>query len=962
MDIRSHIMRFRNDKKQNPPNRPLTRLGTFFALVLSLGGAVAVILGVYRYAEITGDLPPPVMIEILLGDLDGALLEPTKIYDHTGEDLLWKFENPGIDHRQNIHITDGRMLFYSDVPEDLIFAVLEALDPDYLSRPENFLENIWDNSPDPIPQNLVKKLLLWDEEDHLYRQLRVNILADQIIGRYGRLRTLEWFLNSAYFGNQVYGVNQAARIYFGKNLVDLDLAESVLLAGVIQYPSLNPYDAPTAAKENQENILSSMVLNGLISEVEADRAANQELAYADPEDVIALDSPAYVNYILEEAEVIVPIDRLLRGGFKIISTLDGDIQEVLECTAEIELSRLYGDVSPLDESCPGAKFLPKYTGKYLSDQDLIEFNLILHDPQSGELLAMIEVSRQAGKGKLLDPRDPGTLMTPFIYLNSFAQGFEPASLVWDIPLPESDLSADELHPACDNDCGFLGPVNMRTSMGSDYLSPSYQLWSSLGEKRIINTLSLFGLSLSDSGCSDCLIFADGSPLEIVDIAQGYGIFAAQGTLQGRSVSEYSSEVQPISIKSVEDLSNSEWVGFHPLIKKTVISEELAYLVNHALSDENARRDIKGRDVYQIGRPAGIKVGYVPGSSSGWTVGYTPQRVAVVWVGNHSGDSDFQSADYQKISGDIWRASIQYVSKDLEILDWEMPPGVIAFDVCYPSGMIPTDHCPRVVREPFIEGNEPQEIDSLYQVYEVNRETGLLASVFSPAEQIEERVYLNVPPFAEEWAAEAGVPLPPNTHDLDSNKTEVNDLKISSPENYSFVRGMVNITGTLPKDDFLSARLQYGQGMNPKSWLQIGQEITTPVSGGRLGVWNTQELDDGIYAVQLVLVRRGQQIESVSAVISVDNTPPDVRLTPDLQDQQIRYEADKELLFTADLSNLSEIQSVSFYINSELVSTRVVPPYFYSWPLTLGHVDLRVVAIDQANNQGEYTASFIVYRP
>ena len=961
MDIRSHIMRFRKDQRKNPPNRSLTRIGTLIALFLSIGGAIAVILGVYRFAEITGDLPSPVMMEILLDDQDGTLLDPTMIYDQTGEEILWKFENPGIGSRQNIHITDGRMLFYSDVPEDLISSVLVIYDPDYLSRPDNFLENIWDNRPDPIPLNLVRKLLLWDDTEHPYHQLRANILADQIVGQYGRLKTLEWFLNSAYFGNQVYGINQAAMIYFGKDLVDLDLAESALLAGVIQYPALNPYDAPTAAKENQESILSALVSNGLISKTEADRAANQELAYSDPEDAIALDSPAYVNYILEEAATMIPIDRLLRGGFNIISTLDGTYQEVLECTAEIELSRLHGGESPLDESCPAAKFLPKITGKYLSNQDVVEFNLIFHDPQTGELLAMVEVIQEGEKGKLLEPRDPGTLITPFIYLNSFAQGFEPASLIWDIPLPESDLSINELHPSCDSDCGFLGPVNMRTSMGSDYLSPSYQLWDSLGEKRVINTLSLFGLSISTGGCPDCMIFADSSLLDIVDIAQGYGIFAAQGTLHGRSVSEFSSQVQPISIRSVEDLSNSGWNGSYQLVKKTVISEELAYLVNHVLSDENARRDIKGSDVYQIGHPAGIKVGYVPGSLSGWTVGYTPQLVAVVWVGNHSDDSDFQSADYQKISGDIWRASIQYVSKDLEIDDWELPPGIIELDVCYPSGMLPTDYCPRVVREPFIEGNEPQEIDSLYQVYEVNRETGLLASVFSPAEQIEERVYLSVPSVAEEWAAEVGIPLPPNTHDLDSNKPVGNDLKISYPDNFSFVRGSVHITGTLPKDDFLSARLQYGQGMNPNSWLQIGQEITTPVTSGQLATWDTLELEDGIYAIQLVLVRMGQQIESISSVVSVDNTPPDIRLTPDLQDQQIPFETGKELLFKVDLSNPSEIQSVSFFINSELVSTRGIPPYIYSWPLTLGHFDLRVVATDRANNQGEYSISFSVDR-
>jgi hypothetical protein len=268
----------------------------------------------------------------------------------------------------------------------------------------------------------------------------------------------------------------------------------------------------------------------------------------------------------------------------------------------------------------------------------------------------------------------------------------------------------------------------------------------------------------------------------------------------------------------------------------------------------------------------------------------------------------------------------------------------------------------VVREPFIEGNEPQDIDTLYQVYEVNRETGLLASVFSAVEQLEERIYLNVPSFAEEWATEAGIPLPPAIHDLDSDTTAENDLRISYPLNYSFVRGRVSISGSLPTEEFVSARLQYGQGMSPKSWLQIGQEITSPRSSGRLAFWDTQDLEDGIYAIQLVLVKSGQQIEKVSTVVSVDNSPPEVRLTTDFQDKQIPYQSGEELLFIAEVSNLSEIESVSFYINSELVTTREIPPYLYSWPITLGNFDLRVVATDQANNQGEYEVSFTVYRP
>ncbi len=159
----------------------------------------------------------------------GALLEPTRIFDQNGETIMWRFENPAVDYRQNIRLTDGSTLFYTDIPEHLVTATLVAVDPGYFLKPDDFLRNLIDNSSDPVIQKLVRELLLWDEVDHPYRQTRINLLADQIIAKYGRLKVLEWYFNSAFYGNEIYGVNQAARFYFGKPVENLDLAESTCL-------------------------------------------------------------------------------------------------------------------------------------------------------------------------------------------------------------------------------------------------------------------------------------------------------------------------------------------------------------------------------------------------------------------------------------------------------------------------------------------------------------------------------------------------------------------------------------------------------------------------------------------------------------------------------------------------------------------------------------------------------------
>jgi membrane carboxypeptidase/penicillin-binding protein PbpC len=396
----------------------------------------------------------------------------------------------------------------------------------------------------------------------------------------------------------------------------------------------------------------------------------------------------------------------------------------------------------------------------------------------------------------------------------------------------------------------------------------------------------------------------------------------------------------------------------PQVEKKVISEQLTFLINHILSNEDARSNTKENDLFLIGRPAGIKVGNVNDSLSGWVVGYTPQVVTTVWAGSIDEEGILSQSDYQQITSGLWRAITQYTARDLAIEDWQMPEGMITLDVCYPSGMLPTEYCQKVLREIFIQGNEPQQADTLFRVLEVNRETGLLASVFTPAEQIEKKVYLAIPSEAEDWAEQTGVQTPPVVYDLE-NLEERKHLLISYPDNFSFLQGQVRIIGSIPEDGFNSARLQYGKGMNPTSWLQIGADILSPADNERLGIWDTDSLEDGLYALQLVLVREQLQIEKVSLVVSVDNNPPEIGLRPDLDGEIIPYEEGKELLFEAVFENNNEIQRVVFYINSDNVSSREVPPFVFPWQMTLGDIELRIVVVDYANNQSELTYTFEV---
>jgi membrane carboxypeptidase/penicillin-binding protein PbpC len=396
-------------------------------------------------------------------------------------------------------------------------------------------------------------------------------------------------------------------------------------------------------------------------------------------------------------------------------------------------------------------------------------------------------------------------------------------------------------------------------------------------------------------------------------------------------------------------------------EKKVISEELVYLINHVLSDHEVWLDPRIADVFRIGRPAAVKTGYVPENHSGWVIGYTPQMVVGVWTGGLDPQLDGSDPAPVEISAAIWRAVTQHVSRGSEVQDWEMPPGIVTEDVCYPSGDLPTEYCPRIVREIFIRGNEPLGPDALYQAYEINRETGLLASVFTATSQIEERVYLSVPPFAASWAAAAGVDTPPEVYDLVGDGQDDDALGFSEPDNLSFVRGRVRIVGSIPEEEFVSARLQYGVGLNPRSWVQIGEEINDPGIDQFLGAWDTSELEEGIYALQLVVIQEEQQIQKRSLILSVDNTPPEMILMTDFSGGEVPYQRGKDLLLEVRFTNPSEIAQVDFILDDSLLASRRVDPFLIPWQVTLGTHELIIQAQDQAGNQTDIRVVFQVKR-
>ena len=210
--------------------------------------------------------------------------------------------------------------------------------------------------------------------------------------------------------------------------------------------------------------------------------------------------------------------------------------------------------------------------------------------------------------------------------------------------------------------------------------------------------------------------------------------------------------------------------------------------------------------------------------------------------------------------------MQIASQDLPPEGWPVPGDVSVINVCDPSGMLPTEECPNLVSEVFLNGNEPLQVDNMFRKYAVNRETGYLATVFTLPQLIEERVYFVVPPDARSWAASADLEIPPATYDVIQSPQMNPDVNITSPELFTEVSGEVRIAGTAAGADFISYRVLIGEGLNPQEWIQVA-EGNESVNNGLLAEWDTNDLS-GLYAVQLQVVRTDPRLDSAIIQVTV----------------------------------------------------------------------------------------------
>jgi membrane carboxypeptidase/penicillin-binding protein len=934
---------------------------TFMLLVALILIAVPLI-----YANLIQDLPSLETLPLLVEPPDGLLLRPTQFYDRSGQHVLLDVQNPAVDQRRYLPFSSAEN--GEKLSSALVDATIAIVDPTFWDHPGYSMEGLQEGRSTTIAQRLVAELLMGNETPGLRRALRERLLAWQITQNYGREKVIEWYLNSVYYGNLAYGADAAAQVYFGKSAADLDLAEAAILTVAAESPAVNPHDAPEEARKRMGVVLEAMLSQKLINAEEAEMAQNEQLQFRPPVQVENQLAPAYTNLVWEQLADHFDLALLERGGYRIITTLDYELQIQADCAVKVHLARLKGqpanDTTIDGSQCQAARLLPTLPQSQAPPTGLAA-NVVVLDPLTGQILAMVGDSQQGLDPAHLPGRPPGSMLTPFIYLTAFTRGFSPASLVWDIPLEQFDFTTNILNPETE----FQGPMRLRTALANDYLSPAIQTMLQIGPESIWRTTQQVGLNslaaestAMPSACQGCELLFTGGEVTLLKLVQAYSTFANQGLLVGNPQAGTEGEplrpLDAITLMNVSTIHGEQELVASAPESRPVITPQLAYLITHILSDESAHwRSLGHPNPLEIGRTAGVKMGTTANQQDTWTLGFTPQLVIGVWAGVEAADSPGAGPVSPLVSAALWHAIIQYATRNLPPTEWQMPAGISTIEVCDPSGMLPTRYCPTVVSEIFLNGTEPSQYDTLYQAFQINRETGRLATVFTPPELIDERVYMIIPAIASAWASQSELATPPKAYDVITQPEGAADANIELPEIFANVKGDVAIRGTASGEDFISYRLQVGQGLNPQSWIQISEDIESPVENGILATWETSDLN-GLYAVQLIVLRASQRVDTITIQVTVDNESPQVSI-PYPEAGQFFTEDPDRITFQAQASDNIGLAAVEFYVNDQLVIRQTQPPFAIPWQASTGRFTLKVVAIDFAGNESEASVEFAV---
>lgn len=573
-----------------------------------------------------------------------------------------------------------------------------------------------------LTQQLVKTTLLTPERT-IQRKVKEVILsfATEII--YPKDKILEMYLNQVPYGGTSYGIETASITYFGKKAKDLTLAESAYLAGLPESPSrFSPFGThPELAITRQRVILTKMYEQKYITKEELDLALSEKLQFQKLSNKIY--APHFVFYIKDLLIEKYGTDKVERGGLKVKTSLDLNLQNYVQQTVASEVASL-------------------------KNYKVSNGAALVTNPATGEILAMVgsrnyfeTVETDGNVNVTLRPLQPGSSIKPINYAVGLIKGYSAATPFIDqaicFPNPGSAAYCPRNY-----DGRFSGVIQMREALGNSKNIPAVQMLKLNGLDAMIATASSMGISTFNNPDKYGLsLTLGGGEVFMIDMAKAFGVFANTG---------YRVELHPIL--EITDSKNRVLEKYSPptsaIFGKRVIPAGAAFIISHILQDNSARANAFGSNsLLKIGRfPISVKTGTTNDYRDNWTIGYTSDFVVVTWVGNNDHSPMGNIVSGVTGAAPIWNEIMSHLVEKKPPSALKIPGDVRGLTVCATSGLLPppdgtADRCPTKY-EYFIKGTEPKTTDPGRTKVFIDKNTNNLA-VDGQTENVEERMELVV---------------------------------------------------------------------------------------------------------------------------------------------------------------------------------------------------------------------------
>ncbi|HET7701434.1 MAG TPA: PBP1A family penicillin-binding protein [Candidatus Limnocylindria bacterium] len=619
----------------------------------------------------------------------------THIYDRSGEHLLYTLEE---ERRELISL--------KEVPEKLQAATISIEDKTFWTNPgidvagiirafnANMAKGGIAQGGSTITQQLIKTRLLGDEPT-LTRKIKEAILALEVARTFTKDQVLEMYLNQIFYGNQSYGIRAAAKTYFGvADLNQLTLGQMALLAGLPQAPSAyDPIQNPAAAKARRADVLTSMVENGYITEAEA-AVAKDEPIKVQPAST-SLYAPHFTFRVREQLIRELGEKAAYAGGYTVLTSLDWNMQQLAEKEVRDHVDGLKG-------------------------ANVNNAALITMDPTTGEVLAYVGSYDFYGSTPKMQGdydhagialRQPGSTFKLFTYLAGMQKaGMTAATRLYDIGWSAVDGSGTTYKPQ-NATKEQHGPTTLRQALRESLNLPALQVARTVGVDAIIDTVQQLGITRDWDRSRFGLSFALGAgEMRLIDMASAYQVVANMGV-----------RVEPTMIMKVIDRNGKVVRDYTKPQGRQVLDPRMAWIMADILKDNT---DPNGSFVFgpwtNIGRPAALKTGTTDNLQDVLAIGFTPQRLTAVWMGN-SDNSEMRGITSAMGPGVLWRDYMKTVVGGLPVAWYPKPEGIVTVTVCVNpslmggngSGELPGPNCPAGFRkaENFIAGTEPKKTDA-----------------------------------------------------------------------------------------------------------------------------------------------------------------------------------------------------------------------------------------------------------